>query len=360
MVLLILAAMIVVCPIAQAQLPPTGAPSSWGQVPQGTGACSVGKTCADLAPGMIRSALGPSPLDENVRALEEILSSRPASALAGPRAADWVVQAFRQAGADQVHEVAFGPAGQSKNVIAEIRGRDYPNDYVLIAAPLNPSRDDSVATSQNAAVLIDAVRVIHATGNLPRRSIRLVLFATGAEATGSAGGHTAGVWAYIRQHRAEIDRIAAAVVVDAASGPANGYSLGNRPDTLANVRKALEPLRSLGVRDFTEDLKISSEVTPFWLEGVPTLVAMSQGAGDHAEARSRADVVPEGVSPAKLEQLKHGVAIAAVTAYALADAESRIGPRQSRAEVRRSIQSMGLETRLKSTGLWDAWRDSRK
>jgi hypothetical protein len=63
----------------------------------------------------------------------------------------------------------------------------------------------------------------------------------------------------------------------------------------------------------------------------------------------------KATNPANLQQLKRGVAVTAVTAYALADAESRIGPRQSPSRAKRSIDSMALESQLKAAGLWDEW-----
>src|SRR5271163_268827 len=54
-----------------AQLPPvTPAPLS-KQVPQGEGSCSVGKSCAELAPVMEQKAMAASPLEENLRNLSD-------------------------------------------------------------------------------------------------------------------------------------------------------------------------------------------------------------------------------------------------------------------------------------------------
>lgn len=351
--LLALLAAALFCPGAHAQLPPLNAPPSWGQVPQGTGACAIGKSCADLAPGMMRDAFGSSPLDAEVRTLSKILSSPSGRTEAG--AAAWAIAAFRRAGADSVHAEPFGSSGQLKNVVAEIRGREFPNDFVLLLAPLDPSEKRSLATAENVAVLIDAVRVIHATGNIPRRSIRVVLFAAEGPAL---GGSAAGVWAYIQQHRGEMDRMAAAVILPRAAQSPDGYALGGRPDTLASVRQALEPLRPLGVRNFTEVLKFPTAATPFWLEGVPTLVAISTESSD-ADKPAGGDSVQSATDPMKLQRLKRSVAVVAVTAYALADAESRIGPRLSLAQVEQSIRTMGLAPRLKNAGLLDQWRKTQ-
>jgi hypothetical protein len=340
-------------PVAHAQLPPLQSPPSWGQVPQGTAACSVEKSCADLAPGMIRYALGPSSLDQDARTLGEILSSASNGSSAETRAAAWAAAAFRRSGADNVHVEKFGSSATIENVVAEIRGRDYPQDYVLLVAPLDASGANSRVTAENAAVLVNAVRVIHATGSIPRRSIRFLLFGT---ARPDPNERLAGVWDYVRQHRADLDRIAVAIAIDCAGGSLDGYSLGDRPDALAAVQQALEPLGALDIRNFTEDVRIPSNVTPFWLAGIPTLVATASAATHSPETGKRPDSVGASITPTELRLLKYGVAIAAVSAYGLADAEARIGPRRSRTEVEQSISSMTLKPALQRAGLWSQWQ----
>ncbi|MGC2702023.1 MAG: hypothetical protein WA306_17660, partial [Candidatus Acidiferrales bacterium] len=65
------------------------------------------KSCAELAPQMIRSALGPSPLEENLRYLTDTIGGRVTGTPAADRAADWAVQAFRNADVDEVHTEKF-------------------------------------------------------------------------------------------------------------------------------------------------------------------------------------------------------------------------------------------------------------
>ncbi|MGH9561645.1 MAG: hypothetical protein ACRD3S_09350, partial [Terracidiphilus sp.] len=166
-------------------------------------------------------------------------------------------------------------------------------------------------------------------------------------------GYLASEWAYIQRHYADVDHIAAAVAIDAAGGPIDSFSLEGRTDITAATRQALEPLKPLGIRNFNEGVNIPSPVTPFWLEGIPALVstASATSIAPDKEATSGTGTI----DAAKLQQLKRGVAIEAVTAYALADAESRIGPRRSRSQVEHSIASSGLEPKLKANGLWKEW-----
>lgn len=348
-----------------AQIPPLKPPPL--QPPSGSDVCSVGKTCAELAPGMIRSALGPSPLDENLRYLADSIGARPTGSPAARRATRWAVEAFRRAGVDEVHTEKFSiPAGKSKgrtrgnrasgpvaseNVVAEIRGRDEPDDYVLLGAHLDSSRRGAGALddASDAALVIDAARVIHASGSIPRRSIRFVLF------TGSGDGML-GTWAYARAHRAALDNMAAAIAFDVGDAPVAGYSLGGRHDALAGVRETLDPLRALGASEFTLDARIAPDSFDFLLEGVLTLTANV----DTANSSPKDPSASETLDKVNIENLKRNVAVAAVTAYALADVEERIGSRFSRAEIEPTLKETGLEQEMKLQGLWPMWESGSR
>lgn len=243
-----------------------------------------------------------------------------------------------------------GPV-DSENVVAEIRGREKPDEFVVIGAHLDSwdlgtgALDDGC----NVAMLIDAARVIHASGTIPRRSIRFALF------TGEEQGML-GSAAYAHAHRAELDRMVAAVVYDSGVGRVTGFSLGGRKDALAAVRDALSPLASLGVIEFTFDTDGDTDNFDFLLEGVPTLVANQEPANYMVNYHAASDTFDKVDIPA----LKHNVAITAVSSFALADREERIGPRQSRAEVEQLLKDTGLEQSIRSTVLWPLWKSGER
>jgi len=56
---------------------------------------------------MIQSALGPSPLEENLRYLTDSIGGRMTGSPAADRAAGWAVEALRHAGVDEVHTEKF-------------------------------------------------------------------------------------------------------------------------------------------------------------------------------------------------------------------------------------------------------------
>jgi len=61
-----------------------------------------------------------------------------------------------------------------------------------------------------------------------------------------------------------------------------------------------------------------------------------------------------------IDELKRHVAIAAVTAYALADAQQRIGPRQSRAVIEQLMKDTDLGQEMKLEGFWPAWEKGER
>jgi hypothetical protein len=317
----------------QAQLPEVKDPFS-GQFPTSGQACSVEKTCAEVAPALIRSALGASPLEENVKKLRA-LTGGVAAQVEKKDAADWVIAALKQAHADEVHVESF--AG-GENVVAEVRGRESGKEFVLVGAPL---RD-----ACNSALLIDAVRVIESSGSVPRRTIRFVIF------TGEAA-KTVGALAYTRAHAAEMEGMSAAILFEQGCGAITGYSLNGRKDILAAAGKMLDPVRQLGAADLTLKQEKIAEHLDFVLEGVPTLVAVQHApkATESSEKNSRAF---------DINVLKHNVAVASVSIYAFADEREHVGPRQTRSQVGELLQESGLEQQMKEANLWQAWEEGKR
>ncbi|HEV3482743.1 MAG TPA: M28 family peptidase [Candidatus Acidoferrales bacterium] len=340
--------------ICSAQISPINPPSGW-KVPNGAGACTVGKSCAELVPTMMQSALGASPLEENLRYLTTTLRGRVTGSPKAARAVGWTVEAFHRAGVDEVHTEKFmvrngwsegharamaGPVVESENVVAEIRGRE-PDKFVVLGAHLDDSSD--------TALMIDAARVIHTSGSVPRRSIRFVLFAGEKQ-------EMAGSWAYARAHRDELDRTSAVILFDGGIGTVSGYSLGGRKDALAPVREALAPLAPLGVKDFTLDASIDADRLDFILEGILTLEPNQKPADEATNHQAASDTASKTDIPA----LKRQAGIAAITTYALADTSEPITRRQSRAEIEQLLKDTGLSGRMKREGLWPAWESGER
>src|SRR5256885_15963588 len=140
-----------------------------------------------------------------------------------------------------------GPIEQ-ENVVGEIRGREKPDEVVILAAHLDSWELGTGALDNgcNAALVIEAARAIKATGLLPRRTIRFILF------SGEEQG-TVGSYGDVQAPRAELDQMRAVIVYDTGSGRVTGYSLGGRKDIEAGVKEVLKPLDSWGATNHTAD-----------------------------------------------------------------------------------------------------------
>jgi hypothetical protein len=111
---IVLAGVALLTSLCSAQISPINPPSGW-KVPNGAGACTVGKSCAELVPTMMQSALGASPLEENLRYLTTSLRGGITGSPKAERAVGWAVEAFRRAGVDEVHTEKFMvPSGGSE------------------------------------------------------------------------------------------------------------------------------------------------------------------------------------------------------------------------------------------------------
>jgi carboxypeptidase Q len=237
-----------------------------------------------------------------------------------------------------------GPVEQ-ENVVGEIRGYEKPDEIVVLGAHLDSWELGTGALDNgcNAAMVIEAARAIKASGLLPRRTIRFILFS--GEEEGLLGS-----WGYVRAHRPELDKYRGVVIFDAGVGRVTGYSLGGRHDIEAPVQEILKPFAGWGVDNQTFDAPSGTDNLDFLLEGVPTLVANQEVANYLQNYHAASDTFDK----VDIRELKLNTVLAAVTAWGIADRAEPIGKRQSRAEVEALVKETGLDKELQNS---DAWKD---
>ena len=244
-----------------------------------------------------------------------------------------------------------GPV-EERNIVAEIRGRERPNELVVLGAHLDSFELGTGALDDgcNAALVIEAARDIHLTGLRPKRSIRFVLFS--GEEEGMLGS-----WAYVRMHRDELDRTDAAIIFDEGSGRVTGFSLGGRHDLQSEVlQQALAPVNSWGVNRFTEDVILGTDNLDFLLEGVPNLMANQEEANYVANYHASSDTYDK----VDLLDLKLNAAVAGVLAFSLAEFATPLGARLSRGEIDALLKKTGLDSQLKTIEVWPYWESGRR
>jgi carboxypeptidase Q len=244
----------------------------------------------------------------------------------------------------------IGGAIKTANVIAELRGSEKPDEYVVLGAHLD-SWDlgtGALDNGANCALVIDALRAIRASGAKPKRSIRFILY-SGEE----QGMH--GSLADVRQHRSELDKVAGVVIVDSGIGKITGYSLGGRKDAIEFTNKLLRPIADLGATQHTTDAFVGTDNFDYMIEGVPTWTASQEPANYMVNYHASSDTYDK----VDFTVLKRHTAIAAYTAFALADSADRV-PRQSRAEVEQLLKDTKLDEQLKIFGHWPDWMSGKR
>lgn len=245
----------------------------------------------------------------------------------------------------------IGGAVEQENVVGEIRGYEKPDEIVILGAHLDSWELGTGALDDgcNAALVIEAARAIKATGVLSRRTIRFVLF------SGEEQG-TIGSYEYVKAHGAELDKIRAMISYDSGIGRVTGYSLGGRSDIEAGVREVLKPLESWGANNHTYDAFFGTDNLDFLLEGVPTLVANQEEANYLPNYHAASDTLDK----VDMRELKLHAALAALTAWGIADRAEPLGKRLSRAELDLVVKETGLDQQMKLLGYWDAWQSGAR
>lgn len=242
----------------------------------------------------------------------------------------------------------LGGAIKAANVIGEIRGSEKPDEFVILGAHLDSWELGTGALDNgcNAALVVDALRAIKASGLKPRRSIRFILFS--GEEEGLLGSR-----AYSVAHRPELDKAAGVVIYDSGTGKTTGFAVGGRKDVLDTARTLIAPLQQFGATGLKMDMEWGTDHFDFMLEGVPTFVADQ----DEANYLENYHAVSDTYDKVDFVQLKKDVAEAAELSFALANLPEKIGPRLTHAQIEQTMRDTHSDEMFKAFGLWDAWEN---
>jgi carboxypeptidase Q len=245
----------------------------------------------------------------------------------------------------------IGGAIKTWNVVAELRGNQKPDEFVVLGAHLDSWELGTGALDNgcNAALVIDALRAIKASGLRPRRSLRFILFS--GEEEGLIGSR-----AYANAHRSELDKAAGVVIFDSGTGKTTAFSTGGRNDLVSAIVPILAPLEQFGVTKAVPTAESGTDHFDFMLEGVPTFVADQLEANYLENYHATTDTFDK----VDFSQLKKHVAEAAVLSFALANRAEPIGPRLSRAQIEQSMHETHLDQELKDMGMWDEWASGKR
>jgi carboxypeptidase Q len=230
------------------------------------------------------------------------------------------------------------------NVVAEIRGSEQPDEWILIGAHLD-SWDFGTGAQDNgtgAVSVLEIARALMSLGKPPRRSVRLALW--GGEEQGLLGSY-----AYTRTHKRELDNCVAVLNTDNGAGHPKGWKVEGRED----LKKAMQPwsdglLKDLDGGELSMDTSYNTDHGPFLLQGIPALdllVDMSHYMEIHHKSSDTLDKVDA-------LDFKAGEAIVAVTAYAIAQSEMPIAPHINHEAVAEILRNAKLEELVEHVGVW--------
>jgi carboxypeptidase Q len=161
---------------------------------------------------------------------------------------------------------------KSRNVIAEVRGTEHPDEIIVLGGHIDSWDVGQGAMDDGGGSVAawEALRLIKQLGLKPKRTIRVVLWVN--EEMGGRGGD-----AYRDAHKAELSKTKFALESDNGVFTPRGIRLTGPDSLLPVVKQLIAPLARLGV---TEAIKGEPEadVTPLVEAGVPGLALDIDGS----------------------------------------------------------------------------------
>ncbi len=213
------------------------------------------------------------------------------------------------------------------NTVAEIRGADKPGEVVLLGAHLD-SWDLATGGTDNgtgAIAVLEAARILAASGAKPSRTIRFVLFS--GEEEGLLGSQ-----AYVEAHQKEMDKIQAVLVLDNGTGRITGMALQGRDELRDLWLQLFEPLRELGPLGVHSAMKTGTDHLSFQVRGVPSFnydqLTRGYNHTHHSQVDDYDHTVPGDIAQAatimavNAWQLGESAAIASARAEAMKESDA--------------------------------------
>ncbi len=232
----------------------------------------------------------------------------PAAALS-PEDADHVAR-IAKLGAVKIEllmEAKTLPDAESANVVAELKGRELPDEVVLVGGHIDSwdVGDGANDDGSGCAMAMDAALLLKELGLIPKRTVRVVLFTN--EENGLRGGK-----GYFDAHNKE--KHAAALEADFGAGAPRGFQIKASESLTAEMRSWLPLFAGLGIKEITTG-HTGSDISPLEDAGVPCLGLEPDGSHYFDVHHSQADTIDK----INADFLQQNSAALALMAYLLAN-----------------------------------------
>lgn len=153
---------------------------------------------------------------------------------------------------------------ESANVVAELRGREIPEEIVLIGGHLDSWDLGTGAIDNGAGVAgtMETMRLMAALKMRPRRTVRLVLFMN--EEMGLSGARQ-----YFADHEQQVGAHFATLESDAGATEPVGFATTLTQEEIEALANLFDPLEALGAKMFeTERPAVGADTSPLSRAGV--------------------------------------------------------------------------------------------
>ncbi len=203
------------------------------------------------------------------------------------------------------------PDVRSRNVVAELRGSERPEEVVVLGGHID-SWDVGQGAMDDAGGVVaawEAVRLMKELGLRPRRTVRVVAWTN--EENGLGGGR-----AYLETHRDEVDDHVLAIESDAGVFKPEGFGFSGSDEAYAVVREIGRLLERIEAGTVSRGGG-GADISPLMRQGVPGMGLSVDGSKYFWYHHTDADTID------KLDPREVGLCVAtlAVMAYVAADLE---------------------------------------
>jgi Zn-dependent M28 family amino/carboxypeptidase len=205
-------------------------------------------------------------------------------------------------------------------VVAEVRGRELPDEVVLLGAHLDSWDLATGAVDDGAGIVIvmEAGRLIARLPQAPRRTVRVVLYMN--EENGGRGGK-----GYAEAHRAELGLHVAAMEADSGAGRPLALSVRAGPGAVELFKPWLAPLETLGLGTIAEGGEGGADIHPLGEASVP-FISVQQDSSHYFDLHHSAADTFDKVEPQALAASAAAFAWMAYAAAEMPKAPSRPPP----------------------------------
>jgi carboxypeptidase Q len=213
-------------------------------------------------------------------------------------------------------EARFLPDAESANVVAELKGREKPDEVVLVGGHLDSWDVGQGAHDDGGGCIVswEVARLLKELNLRPRRTIRVVLFTN--EENGLRGGN-----GYRDAHKAEVAKHVLAIESDSGVYRPTGFGLSERatPQARADFLEIAKLLSGIRADRIDADGG-GADIGPLMREGV-TGASLNVDASRYFDIHHTHADTFDKVNP---QELAACVAVMAVMAYVVADMPDRL------------------------------------